>query len=215
MTTVETQLVDDDSLEDIIDFFRYIDKLKRVSRQSSLIPNGDGESTRRETVAEHSWHVAMLALLMEDRLEKDGLDVGRIIRMLLVHDLAEIISGDLIPFEHTRSQLHGRDVSASEELLELAPKKAGQTLQKLLAEFRQKETLEAVRAHSLDRAHPVLMNIANGGDVWIRNDVPAAYVRGKMIGFIQDTDPEFYSYLASQLDDAESKGFFPVTEVTE
>ena len=201
----------EDALEEIIEFFERIDALKRVLRQSSLIPR-DGEETRRENVAEHSWHVAMLALLMEERLEREGLDVGRIIRMLLVHDLAEIISGDMDPFKSRKSTMDAVEASASEKLLKLAPAGVGRQLEELWSEFRQKETPEAIRAHSIDRAHPVLMNIANGGDVWIRKGVPAERVRRQMIGFILKADPGLHAYLTARLDDAERNGFFPVTD---
>ncbi|MEG4644710.1 HD domain-containing protein [Paracoccus sp. APAP_BH8] len=146
-------------------FLAEADRLKSVLRASLLC-----DGSRRENSAEHSWHLALYALVMAPHAGA-GVDIGRVIRMLLIHDLVEIDTGD-VPIHaqgggahHGAAQLQA-EAEAAERIFGLLPAAQGAGLRALWAEFEANETPDAVFAKSLDRAQPVMQNIASGGGTW-------------------------------------------------
>ncbi len=150
-----------DRLDQQLEFLRTIDALKGVERASPLI-----DRSRRENSAEHSWHLAMYALLLSEHAAKE-VDVGRVIRMLLIHDIVEVHVGDM-PI-HGDYQLEKQGLleqSAADRLYAQLPNEQGKRLRSLWEEFEAAETPDARFAKSLDRLQPLIQNIATGGGTW-------------------------------------------------
>ncbi|PWR03477.1 hydrolase [Meridianimarinicoccus roseus] len=151
-----------DRLDRQLDFLVEIDKLKTITRAS---PIADG--TRKENSGEHSWHLAMFALVLADQAEP-GVSIDRVIRMLLIHDIVEIDAGD--------TPIHGAgagstdqaeaEARAADRLFGLLPDDQAAHLRALWEEFEAAETADARFAKALDRCQPPLLNMASGGGSW-------------------------------------------------
>ncbi|MFG6080760.1 HD domain-containing protein [Paracoccus litorisediminis] len=151
-------------------FLAEADRLKSVYRASTLC-----DASRRENSAEHSWHLALYALVMAGHAG-EGVDIGRVIRMLILHDLVEIDTGD-VPIHaqngaahHGAAQMAAED-AAADRIFDLLPPAQGAEFRALWTEFEANETPDAVFAKSLDRAQPVMQNIASGGGSWVEYNV--------------------------------------------
>ena len=159
-----------DRLDRQIGFLLEADRLKTVLRAQ---PIADG--SRRENSGEHSWHLALFALVLADQAEP-GVDIDRVIRMLLIHDLVEIDVGD-VPIHsgngaaHDAPAIQAAEAAAAARLFGLLPADQGAGLRALWEEFEANETPTARYAKSLDRVQPVLLNHAGGGGSWIEYDV--------------------------------------------
>ncbi|GAB2189918.1 HD domain-containing protein [Sessilibacter sp. MAH1] len=144
-----------------IDFLVEIDKLKNVIRSSPLV-----DSSRRENSAEHSWHLAMYALILADEAP-EGVDINRVIRMLLIHDIVEIDAGDHPIYGSTEPKdQQEKELKAADRLFGLLPEELNQQLKTLWLEFEAGETPDAAFAKSLDRFQPLIHNVKAGGGTW-------------------------------------------------
>ena len=150
-------------------FLAEADRLKSVLRATPV------HGGRPENSGEHSWHLALYALVLSDQAPQ-GVSVDRVIRMLLIHDLVEIDTGD-VPIHAQNGTAHGSADRAAEEaraadrIFGLLPKDIGTDLRALWEEFEAAETPDAIFAKSLDRVQPVMLNIASGGGSWQAFDV--------------------------------------------
>lgn len=145
-------------------FLAEADRLKSVLRATTV------DSGRRENSGEHSWHLALYALVLADHAPP-GVSVDRVIRMLLIHDLVEIDTGD-VPIHAANGKAHGAaeqlaaEARAAERIFGLLPADLATELRALWEEFEAAETQDAVFAKALDRVQPVMQNIAAGGGTW-------------------------------------------------
>jgi putative hydrolase of HD superfamily len=143
------------------------DALKRVERRN---PIGDG--SRRENTAEHSWHIALMALVLAPH-SNEPIDVARVVSMLLVHDVVEIDAGDTFVYDDAaRASKEAVERRAADRLFSEVPE-----LRALWEEFEADETAEARFAHAVDRLQPLLLNHATEGGTWDEYAIPAARVR--------------------------------------
>ena len=153
-------------LEQQLQFIIEIDKVKNIFRQTYL---SDGK--RKENDAEHSWHIALMAVLLQEYAE-DKVDVGRVVPMLLVHDLVEIDAGDTYAYDETAKQTqHEREQAAANRIFGLLPEEQGRWLLTLWEEFEAYESADAKYAHLLDNLQPLLLNDASGGKSWREHGV--------------------------------------------
>ncbi len=150
-----------DPLVQRLAFLREIDGLKSVLRQSPLL-----DGSRKENSAEHSWHLALYALLLHD-LASRPVDPARVIRMLLIHDIVEVDAGDtpLHAGVPPREQAE-REARAAERLFGILPRPEGDALVALWRAFEEAETADAAFAKALDRAQPLIANVSTGGGTW-------------------------------------------------
>ena len=147
-------------------FLHEADRLKLVSR-ATLVTGG----SRRENSAEHSWHVALMALVLGEHAP-DGTDPLRVIRMLLLHDLVEIDAGDAPIFgDHDAAALARAEAAAADRLFGLLPADQARDLRALWDEFEANETPDARFAKSLDRFSAPNQNLLSGGGSWVEYDV--------------------------------------------
>lgn len=154
-----------DEIEEIIDFIVEVEKLKGVHRKTK--PVG---LERFENSAEHSWHVCLTALMLRDYANKK-IDINRVIRMLLVHDLGEIDAGDTIIYASETSENKAEEAASIRRLLRILPSKLADELLGLWHEFEAGETADSRFAKAIDRVPPLLHNIYGSGNSWKEHGV--------------------------------------------
>lgn len=143
-------------------FLNEADRLKSVLRATTLC-----DGTRFENSAEHSWHIALYALVLAEHSETP-LDIAKVIKMLLLHDIVEIDAGDAPVFgDHDASAMAAREEAAADRIFGLLPAEQATAFRALWEEFEANETPEARFAKSLDRMQPPMQNLASGGGSWI------------------------------------------------
>ncbi len=151
-------------------FLNEADRLKQVLRATTLV-----DGSRPENSGEHSWHLALYALVLADQAEP-GVDINRVIRMLLIHDLVEIDVGD-VPIHSAGGLAHASietataEAKAADRIFGLLPPDLGAPLRTLWEEFEAAETPDARFAKSLDRVQPVMANLMSGGGTWTTYNV--------------------------------------------
>ena len=186
-----------------LDFINELDKLKAVKRQM-LLP---GEDNRQENSAEHSWHVALTALMLKDYAEHP-VDIDRVIKMILLHDLVEIDAGDMFAFadeqDHAEQEL--KELAAAKRIFGLLKESQGQHYLKLWLEFEAAETNNARFAKAMDRILPLFQNMKNNGGSWARHKVTKQKIldRNQML---ETAAPLLWQYVNEQLDIAEQNGW--------
>ena len=153
-------------LEKQICFIVEVDKVKNIFRQTYL---ADGE--RKENDAEHSWHLALMAVLLQEHME-DKADLTKVMIMVLIHDIVEIDAGDTYAYDEKGAQTkREREVKAADRIFGLLPEDQEQYFRELWEEFEAYETPEAKFAHLLDNFQPLLLNDASGGRSWKEHGV--------------------------------------------
>ena len=193
--------MDNSRLAQQICFIREVDKLKEIFRQTVLI-----NSRRAENDAEHSWHICLMVLVLAEHANAPGLDVLRVLKMLLVHDIVEIDAGDTFAYDTARmADQHAREVKAAERLFGLLPADQAAEFRLLWDEFEARETPEARFAAAVDRFQPMLLNCATEGSAWQRHGVTSDRVIARN-RHIADGAAAVWTYAAEMIREAVSKG---------
>ncbi len=154
-----------DNIEKVLSFIVEIEKLKSISRKTR--PVG---LDRFENSAEHSWHVCLSALMLKDYADED-IDINRVIKMLLIHDLGEIDAGDTIIYESEKPGLKEQEAAGVRRLLDMLPEGTTDTYMKLWFEFEAGESPDSRFARAIDRIPPLLHNIYGEGHGWKKNKI--------------------------------------------
>ena len=161
LRTLNLELPIPERLRRQLEFILEIDRLKSVLRQSYLI-----DSDRHENSAEHSWHLAVAAMVLTEHA-KERIDVGKVIRLVLVHDLVEIDAGDTFVYDEAANVgKAAREQEAANRLFGVLPEDQAQTFMALWREFEDRQTKEAKFAFALDRLLPILHNVFTQGRSW-------------------------------------------------
>jgi putative hydrolase of HD superfamily len=190
-------------MQKIVDFILELDKLKGVTRKTR--PLG---LDRQENSAEHSWQIALLAASLAPYAET-AIDIDRVIRMLLVHDIGEIDTGDTMVYaEGGWDERKAAELAAVTRIFGMLPEAQGAAFLALWREFEDAETPEARFAHAADRAMPVLLNLANEGQSWRENGISHERVVRRVGPPIQAGCPALWAYLEARLEDVRLKGGF-------
>jgi putative hydrolases of HD superfamily len=169
-------------------FLREIDKLKTVTRQSPLL-----DRSRRENSAEHSWHLAMYACILQEYAE-GSIDIGRVVRMLLLHDIVEVEVGDTpIHAGGSPREQSEREARAAEHLFGSLPEPQGAELLELWREFEAARSEDACFAKALDRFQPLLVNIFTEGGTWKENKVSLEQVQSRYGPVIRRGAPRLWA----------------------
>src|SRR5262252_2952490 len=181
-------------LDQQLRFVTEIDRLKSVLRQTMLT-----EPSRRENSAEHSWHLAVMALALADHAPP-GTDIGRVVAMLLVHDLVEIDAGDLFAYADESQQARQQEAesAAADRIFALLPTDQAAVFRVLWDEFEERRTPEARFARGLDRLQPMLLNMQTGGGTWVAHDVPLDQVLSK-VELIEDGSQSLGGYARAMI----------------
>jgi putative hydrolase of HD superfamily len=176
-----------------------IDRLKGVERRTRI-----SGGARHENSAEHSWHVATMALVFAAHAPA-GADVDRVIRMLLVHDLVEIDAGDTFAFDAVGlADREARETAAAARLFGMLPE--GAAMQALWEEFDAGVTPDARYANALDRLAPLLLNVAADGGTWRAHAVTRSAVERRMAP-IEQGIPALWPVVVTAIDDAVAAGW--------
>ena len=165
-----------DRLDRQLEFVQEADRLKGVLRHTQLTT-----PPRRENSAEHSWHLALMALALAEHAPA-GTDIGKVIAMLLVHDLVEIDAGDLSVHAPPEAQAHqhAAELAAADRIFALLPAGQDTALRQVWDEFEERGSTEARFARALDRLQPMLLDVLAGGRAWRSQGVTADQVLSKV-----------------------------------
>lgn len=159
-------------LKQQIDFLMEIDKLKLVLRASMVT-----DKSRFENTAEHSWHLAMFAMMLCEHANEPDLNVMRVIRMVLIHDIVEIDAGDTFLYDKVgQEDKVEREQAAALRIFGLLPEDQQEEIRQLWDEFEKRETSEALFAAALDRLHPLLHNYYTEGAAWKQHGITSSQV---------------------------------------
>ena len=158
-------------LEQQLQFILEIDKVKKIIRQTPL-----SDASRKENDAEHSWHIALMAYLLQEYAE-EPVEVSKVMLMVLIHDLVEIDAGDTYAYDEEGAKTKDeRERKAADRIFGLLPEEQGMYLKALWEEFEAYETAEAKYAHLLDNFQPLLLNDAAGGISWTEHQVKKSQI---------------------------------------
>jgi len=159
--------MDFEQLQKQVDFIHEIDKVKYIQRKTRLF-----NSDRTENDAEHSWHLAVMALVLAGH-SNEAIDLLKVIKMLLIHDLVEIDAGDIFLYDTTTSHTNtAAERAAAKRIFGLLPKNQAEELILIWEEFEAGETAESKFARAMDRFEPLLQNRSNKGGTWKEFNVP-------------------------------------------
>lgn len=190
-------------MQAIVDFILELEKLKGVTRK--VKPLG---LARYENSAEHSWQLAMLAFALRD-YAPPATDFNRVVRMLLVHDVGEIETGDTMAFvEGGWEQRKAAELACVTRIFGMLPGNSGAEFLALWQEFERGETPESRFANAVDRAMPVLLNLSNNGQSWRENGISYERVVKRVESQINAGCPALWDYIKARLIDAKAKGYF-------
>jgi putative hydrolase of HD superfamily len=190
-------------MDDVIGFILELDKLKGVTRK--VKPLG---LDRYENPAEHSWQIALAATALQP-YAAEPVNLSRVIALLLVHDVGEIDTGDVMAFVETGlADRKAAERRAVERIFGLLPWPQAGELIGLWDEFEDETTPEAVFAHAIDRAMPVLLNLANQGQSWQENGISHDRVVARVADPIRRGAPALWSHIEARLASASQQGLF-------
>ena len=193
-------IIMDDRLKEQIDFILEIDKMKEILRQNYL---ADGSA--RENDADHSWHLAMMALILSE-YSNEKVDVTRVVPMVLTHDLVEIDAGDTYAYDEAGALTkEKREKAAADRIFGILPKEQGTWMRGLWDEFEACNTPESKFAHVLDNSLPLFLNHAAGGISWKEHKVKRSqiYKRNRITG---DGSAKIWEYMQELIQENINKG---------
>jgi putative hydrolases of HD superfamily len=178
-------------------FLNEADRLKSVLRATTLC-----DASRRENSGEHSWHLALYALVLADQAQP-GVDINRVLRMLILHDLVEIDVGD-VPIHSQNGAAHGApevleaEARAAERIFGLLPADLHAPFLALWQEFEAAETPDARFAKSLDRVQPLMQNIACGGGTWTEYNVTLPQLEARVGTKVAKGAPRLWDWIRAK-----------------
>ena len=183
------------SLESVLDFIVEIDKLKAVYRKTR--PVG---LDRYENSAEHSWHVCISALMLKE-YANEKIDIDRVIKMLLIHDLGEIDAGDTIIFAGETPEIKEQEAAGLKRLFAMLPPESAEDYMALWYEFEAGETADSQYAKAIDRIPPLLQNLHGDCHSWRENDISKEQVFAVTSRIAKGSD-KIWAVLAPKLEEA-------------
>jgi len=190
-------------LEKQLEFLREIDKAKSVFRNTILL-----DSSRRENDAEHSWHMAVCAMLFLEYLNEPVRDVGRLLKMIMLHDIVEIYAGDTFAYGSDVSSQQERELVAADKIFCILPENQAKEFRALWDEFEAYITPEAKCARLVDTFMPIYHNYMTKGIKWRELGVTKDKVLVRCTQ-IKKGSTELYHFISGVIDDAVQKGYLP------
>lgn len=192
---------DTDSLTDrqsqILDFLLFVDRFKMIERWGLV-----GDGSRRETDAEHTWHMALYAVLLHQEIALEC-DLAHALKLVLIHDLVEIHAGDAPAYDAAAQAGQAeRERAAADRLYAMLPTDIGEDLKALWYEFEAAETPEARFAHAVDRLQALGQSVASHGEGWRQHGVKRAQTERRMAP-AREVDPEITALVDALMHRAE------------
>lgn len=175
-------------LQKQMEFIAEVDKLKKIGRQSYLT-----DSSRKENDAEHSWHLAMMAVFLSEYAKED-VDVLHVISMVLIHDLVEIDAGDTYAYDtEGNKSKRAREEKAADRIFNILPEDQAKKVRDLWEEFEANETPEANFANALDRVQPIMLNHKSDGKAWAEHGVALSQIMSRNVN-VEKGAPKLWEY---------------------
>lgn len=185
-----------------LDFLIEIDRMKNVLRQTLL-----ADGSRRENDAEHSWHFAVMALILQEYAYSPEVDISRVLKMALVHDLIEVYAGDTFCYDDAGNATKAdRERAAADKLFGKLPAEQGAEIRALWEEFDAMETPDAKYAASIDRLQPIINNYLTQGHTWKKGNVTSDRVY-KRAEPIRTALPQVWEVVEFIITDSIRQGF--------
>lgn len=189
-----------DDLLKQIEFIKEIDKLKYIQRKTKLF-----NSDRNENDAEHSWHLAMMTIVLAQH-SNAPIDILKVLKMVLIHDIVEIDAGDTFLYDTLKNHVNtDAEKLAAERIFGMLPKSQADEFIAIWEEFETAETAEAKFARSMDRLEPLLQNISNKGGTWKEFEVDYSKVYEKK-QVIKNGSTVIWKYAEKLIDDSVEEG---------
>ena len=161
----------EERLKKQLEFILEIDKEKNIFRQTHLSGNG-----RNENDAEHAWHMAIMAYLLQE-YSNEQIDILKVVMMCLIHDVVEIDAGDTYAYDEENLKTQkAREDAAKERIYSILPDDQKKIFSAIFDEFEENQTAEAKFAHAMDNLQPLLLNHSNQGGDWRAHNVSAKQV---------------------------------------
>ena len=190
-----------DNLLKQVSFIKEIDKLKYIQRKTKLF-----NSDRPENDAEHSWHLAMMTIVLAEHSDKP-IDILKVLKMVLIHDIVEIDAGDTFIYDSIKNHTNtDEELIAAKRIFGLLPTQQGEEFIAIWEEFEEGLTDEAKFAKSMDRFEPLLQNTSNNGGTWAEFNVPYQKVYDKKIA-IKHGSTTIWNYAENLINESVDKGF--------
>ncbi|MCX7920923.1 MAG: HD domain-containing protein [Clostridia bacterium] len=185
-----------------LEFILEIDRLKHIFRQNYL-----SDGSRNENDAEHSWHIAVMAMLLSEHISAENIDILKVIKMVLIHDLVEIDAGDTYCYDEKAGMDKAeREQKAADRLFGILPEDQTQEFMELWEEFEKQSTPESRFAAVLDRLQPLMLNYNSEGKSWKKHNISADKVL-KRNEMVQDASPEIWDYIEGIISEAKKAGY--------
>lgn len=189
-------------LEKQMEFILELDKIKSITRQTYL-----ANTTRKENDAEHSWHLAIMAIILEEYFGKD-INLLKVIKMVLIHDVVEIDAGDTFCYDiKANEDKLLREQKAAERIYNILPENQAKEYKLLWYEFEEGQTKEAIFANILDRLQPIILNFKTNGLLWIENNISQQQVLKRNENTLTNGPKEISNYLLTLLNRAVELGY--------
>ena len=189
-----------EKLKNQIAFVIEIDEMKRILRM-----NLHADGSKRENDAEHSWHLAVMAMLLEEYCT-EKVDIGRVIKIALVHDLVEVYAGDTFAYDAKGYEdKDEREKMAADKLFGMLDDEQALFFRALWDEFEEKSTPESRYANAVDRLQPLLLNYLTDGHTWKLGDVHAPQILKRM-DIIRTATPELWHIVEGIIETSIKKG---------
>jgi putative hydrolase of HD superfamily len=183
-----------------IEFIKEVDKVKYIQRKTRLF-----NSDRNENDAEHSWHLALMAIVLAEH-SNEPIDIFKVIKMVLIHDIVEIDAGDTFIYDTKKSHSNTNEERlAANRIFGLLPEEQANELIAIWEEFEAGETNEAKFAKTMDRLEPLLQNTSNNGGTWneFGIDYNKVYEKKKIM---KDGSNTIWNYAEELINDSVEKG---------
>ncbi|MGQ8335068.1 HD domain-containing protein [Sunxiuqinia sp. A32] len=183
-----------------IEFIKEIDKIKYIQRRTKLF-----SSDRNENDAEHSWHLAMMAIVLSEYSDKE-IDLSKVIKMVLIHDIVEIDAGDTFIYDQDKNHDNTEEeLKSAKRIFGILPEKQAKEFIEIWTEFEDGISNEAKFARSMDRLEPLLQNTSNNGGTWKEYGVKyhTVYEKKKVI---KEGSTKLWNYAEKLIENSVEKG---------
>jgi putative hydrolase of HD superfamily len=187
-------------LNQILEFIREIDKVKGIYRRTKLF-----DQSRYENDAEHSWHLALMALTLKD-YANEKIDVNKVIEMVLIHDIVEIDAGDYIVYTTEKEEKQKKEKAAAKRIFGILPDKLKDEIYALWDEFEAEESPEAKFASAIDRLEPIMQNYYSNGEAWKKHNIHSSQIL-KVNRKIEKGSIALWEYAKSLIEETVEKGY--------
>lgn len=185
-----------------LDFLIEVDKVKNILRMTSI-----ADGSRRENDAEHSWSLAIMAVLFSEYMEAE-LDVLKVVKMVLIHDLVEVYAGDTFCFDEVGMEdKDEREQASADKIFGILEADQNLEFRNLWEEFEACETREAQYAAMLDRLQPLIMNYINEGGTWAQHGITVEQVYKRNQITLDRGPKEFIDFIQQVVAECEEKGY--------